>query len=770
MGFALQHSLDKTVISGTRRYRMAGRSALRLSLQAGDQVQIANVDGVQGCELLYTTQLPVSVANRGLACGSFELLEEAGDVTRQLAAWGLDSSSPALAQAGLLDGASLLAGQTLLAHSAAELILVAAGRRMMVDEQLAPGELNVSHSSREFIDRLPEPLAAVVEDIHVPHSSARAYTVRAGQWIQVIDVQGKQCSDFIAFDLAAVEAAQRGDCSVHDIATLDAAATRTMMGHSLPLPGLHSRFYDQNLHSMLEVVQDTVGRHDSFLMACTPRYYEDAGYFGHPSCTTNFNLQLRDWGIPPRAGWPAINFFFNTAVSDCGAVSADEPWSRPGDYVLMRAQRDLLCVSSACPDEIDSANGWCPTDIHIRVYDADQKFPRSLAWRDLPEELPRMTRQTGFHSRTSALTSHFSEYKGFWLADEYSGWGATAEYLACRERVAMIDLTPLRKFEVLGPDAEALLQYAVTRNVRRLAIGEVTYTALCHSTGGMIDDGTLFRMGAQAFRLITGDSWVGTWLRQLASENGWQVRVQESTDQIHNVAVQGPDSRKLLSQLIWTAEHQPDLADLAWFHFLIGRLGGPTGVPLMVSRTGYTGELGFEVWCHPDHAAQVWDAIWQAGQAFEIAPMGLLALDRLRIEAGLIFAGHEFCPQTNPYEAGIGFTVPMKTKEEDFVGRAALARQAPESRQKLMGLVINSTQPVAHGDAVYQGRFPVGVITSATFSPLLKQQIALCRLAPDAAAPGTSLEVGQLDGLQKRIAATVTTTPFYDPERTRVRS
>ncbi|MDO6805198.1 hypothetical protein Q4595_22290, partial [Wenyingzhuangia sp. 1_MG-2023] len=116
-----------------------------------------------------------------------------------------------------------------------------------------------------------------------------------------------------------------------------------------------------------------------------------------------------------------------------GAVYGEEPWSRPGDYVLMQAQRDLLCLSSACPEDVDSANGWCPTDIHVRVYDAEQTFPRSVAWRDIPEELPRMTQQTGFHSRTSALTTHFGEYKGFWLADEYSGWGATAEYLACRE-------------------------------------------------------------------------------------------------------------------------------------------------------------------------------------------------------------------------------------------------------------------------------------------------------------------------------------------------
>jgi len=142
----------------------------------------------------------------------------------------------------------------------------------------------------------------------------------------------------------------------------------------------------------------------------------------------------------------------------------------------------------------------------------------------------------------------------------------------------------------------------------------------------------------------------------------------------------------------------------------------------------------------------------------------------LRIEAGLIFADHEFCPETNPYEAGIGFTVPMKTKAENFIGREAMARQTPESRQRLVGLVLQGNEPVAHGDLIYHGRFPVGVVTSATTSPLLSKQIALCRVAPDFAAPETLLEVGKLDGLQKRLPGEVVGLPFYDPERTRVRS
>lgn len=609
---------------------------------------------------------------------------------------------------------------------------------------------------------LPEPLAKPVQEIHVPRASARTYTVKKGQWIQIIDVSGKQCSDFLAFDQHAL--AQGVEIG------LDAVATRTVLGQAVPRPGLHSRFYGTDMQNLVEVVQDTVGRHDMFLTACSPKFYEDSGYFGHISCTENFNQVLKPYHIASRASWPAINFFYNTFVEDCGRIGMDEPWSRPGDYVLLRANRDLICASSACPDDIDPSNGWIPTDIHVRIYAETEYFNRSQHYRITPEEQPRMTMSSGFFSRINSLTSKISEYKGYWVANEYDGWGATAEYLACRERVAMLDLSALRKFDIAGPDAEAFMQYVLTRNVRKLAVGEIAYSASCLETGGMVDDGTIFRMGQQNFRWICGDEYSGIWLKQKAQEMGYQVSIRNASQQIHNLAVQGPKSRELLSKIIWMPEHQPSLEKLAWFHFTLGKLGGPTGIPLMVSRTGYTGELGFEIWCHPSHAEQLWDTVWTEGQQFEIVPMGFDALEMLRIEAGLIFAAHEFDAETNPFEAGIGFTVPMKTKEENFIGKQALQNQNPASRQKLMGLVLDGNEPVHHGDKIYAGRFPVGVVTSSTLSPLLKKQIALCRLAPEYAQADIALEVGHLDGHKKRLGAKVVTLPFYDPERTRVRS
>ena len=158
--------------------------------------------------------------------------------------------------------------------------------------------------------------------------------------------------------------------------------------------------------------------------------------------------------------------------------------------------------------------------------------------------------------------------------------------------------------------------------------------------------------------------------------------MRSSTDQLHNIAVQGPKSRDILREIIWTPPAQPTLEELGWFRFAVGRIGGFEGAPVVVSRTGYTGELGYEIFCHPKDALTVFDAVWKAGEPHGMTPLGLEALDMLRIEAGLVFAGYEFCDQTDPFEAGIGFTVPLKTKNDDFIGREALIRTARRIRNR----------------------------------------------------------------------------------------
>src|SRR3954469_159295 len=610
---------------------------------------------------------------------------------------------------------------------------------------------------------LPAPLAEPRLDFRVDRASALSYEVKEGEYIQIIDVRGRQCSDFLAFNAEKLQqGVERG---------LDAQVTRTLMGRAYPVVGLHSKYYDLDMDPLCQIVQDTVGRHDSFALACTRKYYEDMGYFGHVNCTENFNAQLDPFAIAPRKGWEALNFFYNTGFDHDLVGFFDEPWSRPGDYVLLRALNDLVCASSACPDDVDPANGWEPTDVHVRVYSPENRFQMAIAHRVTPDAEPVMTKETGFHSRWSELTRNVTEYRGYWLPTCFTNQGAVQEYWACREKAVVMDLSPLRKWEVLGPDAEALIQATITRDARRLAVGQVVYTAVCNDTGGMIDDATVFRLADDNFRFIGGDPYTGVHLKKVADELGLRVWVKPSTDELHNIAVQGPRSREVLKEIVWAPPTQPQLEELKWFRFLVGRVGTYDGVPFVVSRTGYSGELGYEIFCHPDDGAAVWDAVMAAGAPHGLMPLGLDALDMLRIESGLIFAGYEFDDQVDPFEAGIAFTVNLDV-DEDFVGKDALVERRAHPQRTLVGLELAGNETAGHGDCVHEagGRSQIGVITSGTRSPTLRKNIALCRMATQYAEVGTEVEVGKLDGHQKRIPATVVPFPFYDPKKERPRS
>jgi aminomethyltransferase len=285
----------------------------------------------------------------------------------------------------------------------------------------------------------------------------------------------------------------------------------------------------------------------------------------------------------------------------------------------------------------------------------------------------------------------------------------------------------------------------------------------------MIDDGTVFRLGHNNFRWIGGSDNSGLWLREQAQKLGLHAWVRNSTDQLHNLQVQGPKSREVLRKVVWTRPDQASIDELGWFRFSIARIGDDQGIPLVVSRTGYTGELGFEVFCHPRDGAAVWDAIWEAGREYDLTPLGLEALDMLRIEAGLVFANYEFSDQTDPFEAGIGFTVALKTKEDDFIGKAALIRRKENPQRVLVGLELVGDEMATNGDCVDIGRNQVGEITSAVRSPVLRKNLALARVQIEHSELGTELEVGKLDGQQKRLPAKVVAFPFYDPTKSRVR-
>ena len=757
------------------RYPIPGGGSRTLALDSGDELTVIDREGRQPCELVVfdaagrSDPAIIGAQGSGNPLGIQAILARetpsAKRVRDILSTRGFDLGR---AVAVRLFGDDSRAGESASFVSTAPVTLVvgAPGDPMPVDEQCPPSEIVLyihrqSRSNAKPAEGPPPPLANPLVDLNIEPGTVAGYEVKAGQLIHVIDVKGRECTDFQAFSLRALDRGIERE--------IDPTTTRTLLGLLYPGPGLFSKYYTVDHEPLLELVQDTCGRHDSFGLACTARYYEDMGYPGHANCSDNINAESERFGVRPRGGWPAINFFYNTMLDDHNAIGMDDPWSRPGDFVLMRALTDLVCFSTACPCDIDPANGWNPTDIQVRVYERNEDFKPAAGFRMTTDADVRMTKNSGFHDCFAAHTRNFVEYNGYWLPQDFPAHGAIDEYWACRERAVVMDLSALRKYEVLGPDAEALMQLCVTRDVRRLAVGQVVYTAMCYEHGGMIDDGTVYRLGDNNFRWIGGSDLSGLWLAEQAAQNGFDAWVKTSTDQLANIAVQGPKSREILAPILWTGPAWQTIEELDWFRFSVARLNDFHGVALVVSRTGYTGELGYELYCHPNDARTVFDAVMEAGEPFGISPFGLGALDMVRIEAGLAFAGCEFTDQTDPFEAGIGFTVPLKTKVDDFIGRDALARRKEHPTRKLVGLDLDGGTVPATRDCVHIGRAQIGEITSAVRSPILGKVIALCRIDVTHAALGTEVEVGQLDGHQKRIPARVVGYPHFDPQKRRVR-
>ncbi|MEE2774603.1 MAG: DUF1989 domain-containing protein [Pseudomonadota bacterium] len=760
---------------GVERHIIPGGGSRGIQIDRGDEISIVDREGLQRAEMVFFA--PDGSSDAGM------LGAKGGGKPKSIISL-LASGEPSglrVLQALKKSGFDIEKGDAFFAFSEGSksgdsndyqssvdglLIIAAPGEAMLPEAQDTPTELIVyirRASPGEGKGGLtpPEPLATPIHDINIQPGQAKSYEVKAGQFVQIIDVQGRECSDFQAFSLRALEKGLERD--------IDPTTTRSLMGSLYPTPGIFSKYWTMDHEPLVEIVQDTCGRHDTFGLACTARYYEDLGYPGHINCSDNMNSDLKRFDIKPRGGWPAINFFFNTMLDDLNAIGMDEPWSRPGDFVLLRALTDLICISTGCPCDVDPANGWNPTDIQVRSYGANEHFQRSIGWRKTAEAEMKETKETGFHKSFSKYTRNFIEYNGYWLANFMRDHGAIEEYWACRENVAIIDLSPLRKYEVTGPDAHKLLQLCVTRNMEKLSIGEVVYTAMCYDHGGMIDDGTIYKLGDNNFRWIGGNDTGGLWLREQAEKNGFNAWVRNSTDQLSNVAVQGPNSRDLLAKLFWTSPTQPKIGELAWFRFSVARLKDFHGPACVISRTGYSGELGYEIFCHPKDAEEIFDAIWNLGQSYRLKPMGLEALNLLRVEAGLIFAGYEFTDQINPFEAGIGFTVPLKTKKAHFIGREALEARKLNPQRVLVGLDIESGIIPNSGDCVRIGKAQIGEITSAIRSPILEKTIALARIDVTHAELGTSLQIGQLDGQQKKLKANVVRFPHFDPTKERVK-
>ena len=495
-------------------YLVNAGGSVTLKLEPGDNFKLINIEGHQQAELVCFSSKgecdlsPLNLKHNHKGQLTKNILMS-NEESAQIAKYKLKNLGYEIES---INKSILVFSKNSLANSIEEFksndksicIVSAPGETEITHENLPASELRViverSRKREEGEFLLPDPLMDPIEEIFIKRYTAMAYEVQEGDFIQVIDIFGRQCSDFMAFDAEKLHKGQE--------LAIDTTNSRYLMGSAFPLPGLHSKYYDENQFPMLEVYRDTVGRHDTFGTACTSKFYDDLGYFGHPNCSDNFNYALNKFTLRKRLGWNAINLFYNTAIDANNALIFDEPWSRPGDYIMFKALKNLVCVSSACPDDVDAANGWNPTDIFVRVYRPNKPFSKGVAYRMKADSEPKLTRETGFHPRVANLTENIMEYKGFWLASNYNNYGALQEYEACRERAIIMDLSALRKFEVSGPDAEELLQRTCTRNIRKLSVGQVVYTAMCYDHGGMLDDGTVFKMTHDNFRWICGDEYL----------------------------------------------------------------------------------------------------------------------------------------------------------------------------------------------------------------------------------------------------------------------
>ncbi len=761
---------------GVERYVVNGGGLTGIQLFPDDEVEIINNEGNQICEIAVFNKdgnSDLSLLNLKEIKESVEIKKilSSKDETSRIAAYQLKKRNLDIknSKSAIVFDKDASWGEKLKFKSKDKCysIFAAPGPAMLVHEQNPPTDLTIFIKRANIVNDkehsiIPDPVFDPLNETNIDKQTAISFEVKEGDYIQIICPTGRQCSDFVAFDTAKLEkGVEKG---------LDWQTTRTFMGNTFPGPGLYSKFYDTDHEPLVEVIRDTVGRHDTFNLACTSKYYEDAGYFGHPNCSDNLTGAMQKYGVQKQKGWHAINLFFNTSAGGQNTVLSDESFARPGDYVIMKALKNLTCGTSACPSDIDPCNSWNPTDIFVRTYDKNKEFTKSFAFRMKTDAEPKLTKNTGFYERTSKLTRNFVDARGYWLPNDYTKHGVINEYTACREKAVVIDLSALRKFEILGPDAEELMNYTLTRNVKKLSIGQVVYSSMCYDNGFMFDDGTLLKMSDHGFRWICGDEYAGEWLKEQAKKKNYKVRIKNSSDQISNISLQGPNSRKILEKFIWTPPTQPKISELQWFRFTICRVKELSGIPLLVSRTGYTGELGYEIWCHPTDAPKVWDVVMDAGKDEGLIPAGFGALDLLRIEAGLILFGNEFDGQVDPFEAGVGFTVPLKTKNEDFIGKDILIKRKENPQKKMVGLELAGKEKANHGDCVHIGRSQVGIITSGCISPTLNKNIALCRIDVGHSELDTEVEVGKIDGHQKRIPAKIVPFPHYDPKKLKVRS
>jgi len=392
---------------------------------------------------------------------------------------------------------------------------------------------------------------------------------------------------------------------------------------------------------------------------------------------------------------------------------------------------------------------------------------------------------TPFHPRTEPLNRkhQWREWSGYLAASTYDE-PHLAEYFAIRHAAALIDVSPLFKYSVRGPDAIRLIDRLITRDATKIKPGQVIYTPWCDEHGKVIDDGTIARLDDDSFRWTSADAhlrWFGLAAR------GLEVEIDDVSEQTAALALQGPLSRAVLE-----AATGDDWSDLGYYRRRATAVGA---VSIDVSRTGYTGDLGYELWIEAERAVEVWDRLIDAGRPFGIRPAGMLALDMARLEAGLILIEVDYTssaralgPEQNysPYEIGLGRLVNLD-KSIDFVGRAALEQEIDRggAARRLVGLAISWPDIEALYAAhdlpveisfstwrthvpVYAGNRQIGRATSGSWSPTIKQHIALASLDAEYDWPGCPVQLEwTVEARRGRVGATVQPLPFFDPPRKR---
>ncbi|WP_439592272.1 glycine cleavage system aminomethyltransferase GcvT [Microbacterium sp.] len=372
-------------------------------------------------------------------------------------------------------------------------------------------------------------------------------------------------------------------------------------------------------------------------------------------------------------------------------------------------------------------------------------------------ELVSEPRSTPLRARHEALGAAFTDFGGWMMPVRYTS--DLAEHHAVRTAAGLFDISHMAQFGVAGPDREAFLAYALAFDPSKLALSKAKYTMILAPSGGIIDDLIVTRNAEDRF-LIVANAGNREPVREALQERleGFDAQLVELDDAL--IAVQGPRAREIL-EAVDGLVHDDDLAmghtlaSLPYYTAMGMRFAGGT---VLVSRTGYTGEDGFEISVDADAVEALWQAITVAGEPFGLSPAGLASRDTLRLEAGMPLYGHELSLDIVPAQAGLGRVVPLKTKEADFVGRAALESVIAADAPVLVGLVADGKRAGRAGYAVFDGDTRVGEITSGALSPTLGHPIAMAFVSPRVSEPGTELSI---DVRGTRIPATVTTLPFY---------